>query len=105
MAVAKGIAYANMTPEQKAKAEAWAKKWGSTPDKCPMTITGRIITNRNNVLHLNAEDYEIMTKHDGVECVADITDEIREEYRESLKHIPSKEFMEKVKAKFAENRK
>lgn len=101
MAKVKGIAYADMTPEQKIKAEAWAKKWGSTPDKCPMAISGRIITNRNNVLHLNAEDYEIMTKHEGIECVADITDEVREEYRESLKYIPSKEIMEKVKANFA----
>lgn len=102
--MAKGIAYANMTPEQKKKAEAWAKKWGSTPERCPMTQSGMIITNRKNVPHISDEDYEILTKH-GVDCLADITDAIRAEYRESLKDLPSKEEMGHVKKMFASLRK
>ena len=86
MAKAKGIAYANTTEEQKKRAEKWAKRWGTTPDKCPMhRKTGNIITNREDVPHVSDLDYEIMTKEDGIECLADITDEIREDFLAAMK--------------------
>lgn len=104
MAVAKGIAYKDMNAKQKKRAEAWAKKWGSTPEKCPMLLkSGIIITNRKDVPHISDEDYDILTKH-GVDSLDEITDEIREDYRESLKDLPSDEEMEHVKAKFAARR-
>ena len=100
MAIVKGIPYSKMTPEQREAAEAWADRWGSTPERCPMSKSGQIRTNRKNVPHISDEDYEILTKH-GVKRLADITDQIREEYRESLKDLPSKEEMGRVKKVFA----
>lgn len=101
MAIVKGIPYSKMTPEQREAAEAWADKWGSVPEKCPMSKSGQIRTNRKNVPHISDEDYEILTKHDKTLKLADITDKIREEYRESLKDLPSKEEMGRVKKVFA----
>ena len=97
---AKRIKYADMTPEQKQRAEKWAKRWGTTPDKCPMTKLG-IITSPKSVPHVSALDYDIMTKGD-VEYLSEITDEVRKEWLEELERdLPSKEEMEHVKATFA----
>ena len=97
---AKRINYADMTPDQKQRAEKWAKRWGTTPDKCPMTKLG-IITSPKSVPHVSALDYDIMTKGD-VEYLSEITDEVRKEWLEELERdLPSKEEMEHVKKTFA----
>lgn len=97
---AKRIKYEDMTREQKQKAERWAKRWGTTPDKCPMTKLG-IITSPKSVPHVSALDYDIMTKGD-VKYLSEITDEVRKEWLEELERdLPSKEEMEHVKKTFA----
>lgn len=101
MAAAKGIAYANMTEEQKMRAERWAKKWCTTPDKCPMTLSGRIVTSPKNVPHVSKLDYDIMTK-EHMKCLADITDEVRKEFLEALERDRiSDEDLEAAKAGLA----
>lgn len=89
MAVAKSrrLEYANMTAEQKKRAEAWGEKWGRPATECPMIGTGLIITNREKLLkHMTAEDYNIVTKH-YVKKVSEITDEIREKYRADMEQL------------------
>lgn len=89
MAVAKirRLEYANMTAEQKKRAEAWGEKWGRPATECPMTENGLIITNMKALLkHMTQEDYNIVSKH-WVEKVSDITDEVREQYRADMAQL------------------
>lgn len=100
MAVAKRISYTNMNPVQKKKAEEWAAHWGVPVEVCPMSLSGEIRTNMKQMLeYMSRLDYNIISK-DKVDR-ADITDEMREAYIESLKAVPSKGTMNHVKATFS----
>jgi len=101
MAKAKGIAYKDMDAKQKKLAEKISKKWGIPVEKVPMTKNGLVIINRKDVPHLSDIDYNLV--REGLHW-DEITDEHREAYIESLKDLPSKEEMDRVKAKFAANR-
>lgn len=98
MAKAKGIAYKDMTPQQKKIAEKVARKWGIPVERVPMTKNGLVIINRSLVPHLSDVDYNLI--REGLHY-DEITNAHREEYLESLKDLPSKEEMEHVKATFA----
>lgn len=99
--MAKAIAYKDMSAAQKVKAEKWAMKWGTIPEKCKMTRGGLIITHRQDFPNLSDVDYNLI--REGVHY-ADITDAMRADYIESLKDVPSAEEMEHVKATFTATR-
>ena len=83
MAVATGIAYKDMTPAQKKKAEKWSKWFGIPVEEIPMTKkTGMIIINREDCPHLSDVDYALVREGFDYD---EITDELREDYLESLK--------------------
>ena len=86
MASAKRIRYEDMNETQRKRANEWAHKWGSEPEKCPMLPSGLIVTNRKNVPHISDEDYNIITKFE-VDSVYDITDAIREAYRKEMAEL------------------
>lgn len=84
MAKAKRIAYENMTPAQKERAQQWADRWGRRPEDCPMLANGLIVTNKpKNLTAQQSEDYDIVSKG-YAERMGDITDEIREQYRKEM---------------------
>ena len=100
--MAKKLNYADMTPAQKKLAEKISRKWGIPVEEVPMTKSGLVIINRKDCLHLSDVDYNLV--REGLHY-DEITDAHREEYLESLKHLPSKEEMEEVKANFTAFRK
>ena len=83
----KKLNYAAMTPEQQASARRWAEKWGMRPEACPMLPSGRIVTNRAQIVPvIGEEDYDIISKH-YAPGVSFITEEIRQLYRAEMAQL------------------
>lgn len=102
MAKAKGIAYKDMTPKQKKLAEKISRRYGIPVEKVSMTrLTGMIIVNREDCPHLSSVDYNLV--REGLHY-DEITDAHREEYLESMKHLPDDEDVEEAKAGLASMR-
>lgn len=78
------IKYENMNAEQKARAEAWADRWGVPVEACPMSNSGRIVTSIKPMLkYMSEEDYDIVVK-DHIKR-SEITEAYRIERRQKLK--------------------
>lgn len=100
--MAKAIKYADMTPEQKLRAEAWAERFGVPVEICPMkSSTGKIVTNMKTMLkYMSRLDYNIITK-DHIKR-SEITDEYRAAYLKTVERDRiSDEDLEHAKATFA----
>lgn len=97
---AKGIAYANMTEEQKKLAQKISRRYGIPVEKVSITKkTGMAIINREDCPHLSDVDYNIV--REGLHW-DEITDAHREEYLEELERDRiSDEDLEAAKAGLA----
>lgn len=105
MAKEKGIAYKNMTPAQKIRAEAWADHFGVPVEICPMSAkTGKIHTRKKTMLkYMSLLDYNIITK-DHIKR-SEITDEYRKAYIEQCERDrPDDKDIEEAKAGLASMR-
>ena len=85
------IKYADMTPEQKQKAERWADKFGVPVEACTMNNLGDIVTNKKKMLkYMSSEDYEILSRgsrNGYVDKRSELTDEVRELYRTEMTQL------------------
>ena len=105
MAKTKAIKYADMTPVQKRRAEAWARHWGVPVEICPMSDeTGKITTNMKPMLkYMSRLDYNIITK-DHVSR-SEIDDDYRKAYIEQWERDrPGDKALEEAKAGLAARR-
>lgn len=85
---AKRIKYADMTPEQKIRAQRWAKKWGMEPEECLINPKLGIAPQKKKIVaRIGQEAYEILThgSKDGyVDSYAEVTEEVRAFYRSEM---------------------
>ena len=93
MAVAKSkyITFPNMTPEQKVRAQRWAKKWGMEPEECLINPKLGIAPQKKKIVaRIGQEAYEILThgSKDGyVDSYAEITEEVRAFFRSEMAKV------------------
>lgn len=88
---AKRLKYADMTPEQKQRAEKWAYKWGMKPEECLINPKLGIAPQKKKIVaRIGQEAYEILThgSKDGyVDSYAEITEEVRAFFRSEMAKV------------------
>lgn len=90
MAKAKRLHWEEMTEEQREKALAASKKWGIPVEKVKMTVTGLVVTDKEEGLLQTKRE---MVAKGWADCVEEITDVMLQKYvdecnEQAVNHIP-----------------